>query len=79
MYYNNDYHKNKDFRYQDNSNILNSIYLLIAELKSNEQNQSSKTKITQVILECKLTDILQKLLDVCNSHYENFKLRLEME
>ena len=77
--YNISYHKNKDFDYQINSNIINSIFLLFTELKKFEQNQSSKTKIDEVILECKMTDIIQKLLDVCNPHFKNFKLRLEME
>jgi hypothetical protein len=78
MYNNNNNLKNKDFGNHKYNCILNSITLLFLELINYEQNQS-KTKITEVILECKLTDILQKLLDVCNSHFENFKLRLEME
>ena len=77
--YNNRNQNNKDFSYQNNNNILNSIFLLLSDLKNNEHNQFSQTKIDQVILECKLTDIMQKILDICNPILKNFKLRLEME
>ena len=77
--YNNRNQINKDFAYQNNNNILSSIFLLLSDLKNNEQNQFSQTKLDQVILECKLTDIIQKILDVCNPILKNFKLRLEME
>lgn len=77
--YNNTNRKNKDFGNHNYNCILNSITLLFSELKKTEQNQSSQTKIYEVILECKITDIIQKILDICNPHLKNFKLRLEME
>ena len=79
MKYINNNHKNKDCGNHNYNCILNSITLLFSELKKIEQNQSSKIKIDEVILECKMTDIIQKILDICNPHYKNFKLRLEME
>ena len=77
--YDNRNQNNKDVAYQNNNNILNSIFLLLSDLKINELNQFSQTKIDQVILECKLTDIIQKILDICNPILKNFKLRLEIE
>ena len=77
--YNNTNRKNKDFGNHNYNCILNSITLLFSELKKTEQNQSSQTKIYEVILECKMTNIIQMILDVCDPHYKNFKLRLEME
>ena len=77
--YDNIKQNNKDLSYQNNNNILSSIFLLLSDLKNNEQNQFSQTKLNQVILECKLTDIIQKILDICNPILKNFKLRLEME
>jgi hypothetical protein len=77
--YDNRNKNNKDFSSQNNNHILNSIFLLLSDLKNNEHNQFSQTKIDQVILECKLTDIMQKILDICNPILKNFKLRLEME
>jgi hypothetical protein len=77
--YDNRKQNNKDLAYQNNNNILSSIFLLLSDLKNNEQNQFSQTKLDQVILECKLTDIIQKILDVCNPILKNFKLTLEME
>ena len=43
--YNNRNQINKDFAYQNNNNILSSIFLLLSDLKNNEQNQFSQTKL----------------------------------
>lgn len=75
--------KNKNLKilygYQNYSYVIKSISYLFSELEKIEQNQSSQAIIDNVILECKMTDIIQKILDICNPHYRNFKLRLEME
>jgi len=44
-------------------------------------NESEKfSRVDQILLECKLTDYLQRRLDYCNSNYfRNFQLRLIME
>ena len=75
--------KNKNikvlYNYQNYSYVLKSISYLFSELEKVEQNQSCQTKIDEVILECKMTDLIQKILDICNTHFINFKVRLEME
>ena len=73
------HHKNKDFSNYDYRNILNFISSLYLELIEIEQNQSSHTKVGQVILEGKITELIQRIFNTCNTHYKNFKLRLEME
>ena len=77
--YKNSNQKNKDFDNQSKNNILNSLSLLFEELKNKEQNQSFQPKINDVILECKMIELIQQLLEVCEPHIKNFKLRLEME
>jgi hypothetical protein len=67
------------YNYQHYSYVLKSISYLFSELEKIEQNQSFQTKIDEVILKCKMTDIIQKFLDICNPNFKNFKLRLEME
>ena len=75
--------KNKNLKilygYQNYSYVIKLLSQLFSELKKIKQNQSSQTEIDDVILECKMTDIIQMILDLCNPHYKNFKLRLEME
>ena len=77
--YKNSNHKNKDFDNRSNNNIINSLSLLFSELENKEQNQSFQPKINDVILECKMIELIQQLLEVCEPHIKNFKLRLEME
>jgi hypothetical protein len=39
-----------------------------------------KGSVDQILIELKYTDILQRQIDYCNSHFlKNFQLRLEMD
>jgi len=73
------HHKNKVFGKYDYRNILNFPRSFYSGLIKIEQNQSYPTKIGQVILEYKMTNLIQGILDICNPHYKSFKLRSEME
>ena len=59
-----DFLKIKDFDNRSYNNIINSLSLLFSELKNKEPNQSFQPKINDVILECKMIELIQQLLEV---------------
>jgi len=71
--------KNKDFLHRDYDFLIKSISLLFSELDQYEQNLLSKFQVDEFILECLITESLQKILDVWNPYCKSSKLRLEME
>ena len=48
------------------------------KLPSDTTSEKS-SEVGQILLECKLTDYLQRQLERCNSKFKNFQLRLVME
>ena len=69
-----------DTIYQDNKGFFDfkSEILEILFLELNQfVNQTSLSKFERVRIECNLTDIFQKLLDICNKNvFSSFKLEL---
>ena len=67
--------KNKGFSKHENEALIN----LFIEL-NNIQNQTESVSTFEIFQnECKLTDILKKLLDICNKNvFFSFKLELSM-
>ena len=66
--------KDKDFLEPIISEI-NNLYLYTKKLDQNHLRNISES----ICLEYKITDILQRIVDVCNSHYKAFNLELRME
>jgi hypothetical protein len=67
--------KNKGFSKHENEALVN----LFIELYNKRNRISSVSKIEIFQSECKLTDILKNLLDICNKNvFSNFKLELTM-
>lgn len=67
--------KNKGFSKHKNEALVN----LSIELYNIQNRISSVSKIEIFQSECKLTDILKNLLDICNKNvFSNFKLELTM-
>jgi hypothetical protein len=66
--------KNKDFlKY-----IIYEIGNLYLCINKTEQNQL-RTKYENICVEYNITDILQRIVDYCNSYYTSFQLELKME
>jgi predicted nucleotidyltransferase len=66
--------KNQDFSKLESETLID----LLVEL-NNVQNKTSLSKFEIFRIECKLTDILKKLLDICNKNvFSSFKLELVM-
>ena len=66
--------KDKDFFKQITSEI-NDLYLYTKKLDQNH----SWNKSENICLEYNITDILQKIVDYCNSYYTSFQFELNME
>ena len=68
--------KNKGFSELKNEILINLFFELHKFL--NRNTPLSKFEIFQI--ECKVTDILKKLVDICNKNvFSNFNLELRME
>jgi hypothetical protein len=66
--------KNKGFPKHENEALIK----LFIDL-NNIQNRISLSKFETFQIECKLTDILKKVLDICNKNvFSNFNLELAM-
>jgi hypothetical protein len=67
--------KNISFLKEENETILD----LFVKLNNIQHRTKALSKIEIFQSECKLTDILKKLLDICNKNvFSNFKLELKM-
>jgi len=67
-------HKNKHSGNYDSRNTLYFISSLYFELMGINQIQSYHPRIDQIIFEYKITELIQEILDICNSHYKSFKI-----
>ena len=66
--------KDKDFLKQIISEI-NNLYFYTKKLDQNHLSDISEN----ICVEYNITDILQRIVDYCNSYYTSFQLELKME
>ena len=71
---NTDKPRDKDFLKQIISET-NNLYLYTKKLDQNHLWNKSEN----ICLEYNITDILQKIVDYCNSYYTSFQFELKME
>lgn len=65
--------RDKDFLTSINSEI-NNLYLYTKNLDQNHLRNKSEN----ICLEYHITDILQRIVDYCNSYYTSFQFELNM-